>query len=164
MLSDSIALVRSIVRSLLAGNGAGQLAAGFTLGMIIGIMPKSNLIALTLCIAMFSLRCNKGLGLVTAIAFSFVGPWIDPFAHKVGLAMLGVGSLQTTYATVFNWPFGPWIGFNNTVVTGTLLIGLYVAYPTFWFTRLFFRGVERAVGKKPATSSTPNKHRARIAA
>jgi uncharacterized protein (TIGR03546 family) len=164
MLSDSIALVRSVVRSLLAGNSAGQLAAGFTLGMIIGIMPKSNLIALSLCVALFSLRCNKGIGLIAAIAFSFVGPMIDPFAHKVGLAVLGVSSFQTTYAMVFNWPLGPWIGFNNTVVTGTLLIGLYVAYPTYWFTRLIFRGVERLSGKKPESSSTPRPHRARIAA
>ena len=66
--------------------------------------------------------------------------------------------------TIFNWPLGPWIGFNNTVVTGTLLIGLYVAYPTYWFTRLIFRGVERLSGKKPESSSTPRTHRARIAA
>jgi uncharacterized protein (TIGR03546 family) len=164
MLSDSIALLRSLARTLLAGTAPGQLAAGFTIGMIIGVMPKSNLIALSLCVALFSLRCNKGLGLAAAVAFSFVGHWIDPFAHKVGLAMLGVGSLQTTYATVFNWPLGPWIGFNNTVVAGTLLIGLYVAYPTFWFTRLFFRGLESAFGKKPAAVSIQKPHRPRVAA
>ena len=164
MFSDLIALFRSLARTLVAGTAPGQLAAGFTIGMIIGAMPKTNLIALSLCVALFSLRCNKGLGLTAAIAFSFVGPWIDPFAHKVGLAMLGVGSFQTTYAAMFNWPLGPWIGFNNTVVTGTLLIGLYVAYPVFWFTRLFFRGAQSAFGTKPATSPITKSHRPRIAA
>ena len=137
MFSDMIAIARKIVRALMAGDSPHQLAAGFTLGMMIGLVPKGNLIALSLCVLLFSLRCNKGLGIVAAVVFSFVGAWTDPFANKLGLAALGVDSLQATYASVFNLPLGPWIGFNNTAVTGSLLLGAYSAYPTYWFTRVF---------------------------
>ena len=89
MLSDSIALLRNVVRSLLAGTAPGQLAAGFTIGMIIGVLPKSNLIALSLCVLLFSLRCNKGLGLVAAVAFSFVGHLDRPVCAQSRPAMLG---------------------------------------------------------------------------
>jgi uncharacterized protein (TIGR03546 family) len=123
----------------LASNAPGQLAAGFTIGMIIGFVPKGNLIALSLCVLLFSIRCNKGLGLAAAIAFSFVGPWTDPFAHRLGLAALNWQPLQAAYASIFNLPLGPWLGLNNTVVLGSLLMGLYAAYPVFWFTRLFFK-------------------------
>jgi len=149
MLSDLIALVRTIARYLVANSSPGQLAAGFTIGMIIGIVPKTNLIALSLCVVLFSLRCNKGLGLVAAIVFSFVGQSVDPFAHKIGLIVLSIHSMQAVYASLFNLPFGPWLGVNNTVVTGTLLLGLYVAYPVFWFTRLFFAGVRSVFVRKP---------------
>jgi uncharacterized protein (TIGR03546 family) len=142
MLTDLIALARRITRLLLASSGPGQLAAGFTLGMMIGVLPKSNLIALSLC-------CNKGLGLAAAVAFSFVGQWIDPFAHKVGLAVLYLDSMQATYASMFELPLGPWLGFNNTVVVGSLLLGLYFAYPVYWLTRVFFTGVQSLVGRKP---------------
>jgi uncharacterized protein (TIGR03546 family) len=138
MLSDVIALVRSLARSLVASTSPAQLALGFTLGMIIGVMPKTNLIALSLCVVLFSLRCNKGLALAAAVAFSFLGHSIDPFTHKVGVAVLSIHSMQATYASALNLPFGPWVGFNNTVVMGTLLLGLYVAYPVFWLSRLFF--------------------------
>jgi uncharacterized protein (TIGR03546 family) len=138
MLSDLIALVRSIARWLTARTTPAQLALGLTLGLIVGAMPKTNLIALGLCVAIFSLRCNKGLAIATAIAFSFLGPSIDPFTHKLGLAVLSVHSLQATYASVLNLPLGPWIGFNNTVVVGTFLLGLYTAYPVFWLSRLVF--------------------------
>src|SRR6185436_17207402 len=138
MFSNAIVVIRKIVRALLASNAPGQLAAGFTIGMMIGLLPKGNLIALSLCVLLFSIRCNKGLGLAAAIAFSFVGAWTDPFAHKLGLAVLSMDAMQIKYASVFNAPLGPWLGFNNTVVAGSLLLGLYVAYPVYWLTRVFF--------------------------
>jgi uncharacterized protein (TIGR03546 family) len=149
MLSDVISILRRFARSLLAGSEPGPLAAGFTIGMLIGVMPKTNLIALSLCILLFSLRCNKGLGIAAGIAFSFVGAWTDPFAHKLGLAVLSISSLQKTYASLFNMPLGAWLGFNNTVVVGSILLGLYVAYPVFWLTRAFFKVVRSVFGRKP---------------
>ncbi|HEX4413111.1 MAG TPA: hypothetical protein VH107_05740, partial [Lacipirellulaceae bacterium] len=98
MFSDVIALVRGLARSLVARTAPSQLALGLTLGITLGAMPKANLIALTLCVVMFSVRCNKGLGLAAAVALSFLGPSIDPFTHKVGLAVLSIHSLQPAYA------------------------------------------------------------------
>ena len=144
MLSDAISILRNACRALLASNAPEQLAAGFTIGMVIGLVPKGNLIALSLCVLLFSIRCHKGLGLVAAIAFSFVGPWTDPCAHRVGLAALSFKPLEATYASIFNLPLGPWLGLNNTIVTGSLLMGLYAAYPVFWLTRLLFKVVRRS--------------------
>jgi uncharacterized protein (TIGR03546 family) len=143
MLSNAIAALRKFCRVLLSSNAPEQLALGFTIGMIIGLVPKGNLIALSLCVLLFSLPCNKGLGLAAAVAFSFVGQWTDPFAHRLGVAALSLQPLQTTYASIFKLPLGPWLGFNNTIVAGSLLMGLYLAYPVFWLTRLFFKTVRR---------------------
>lgn len=144
MLSHAVAALRTFCRVLLASKAPGQLALGFTIGMVIGLVPKGNLIALSLCVLLFSMRCNKGLGLAAAVAFSFVGPWTDSFAHRLGLAALSFEPLQATYASIFKLPLGPWLGFNNTAVTGSLLIGLYVAYPVYWITRLMFSAVLRS--------------------
>ncbi|HVT29427.1 MAG TPA: TIGR03546 family protein [Lacipirellulaceae bacterium] len=143
MLSDVIAILRKIASALVASNAPGQLAAGFTIGMMIGLLPKGNLIALSLCVVLFSIRCNKGLGFVAAIAFSFAGPWTNLFAHRLGLAVLSLKPLQATYASVFNLPFGPWLGFNNTVVIGSLLIGAYAAYPVYWISKQIFTAARR---------------------
>ena len=150
MLRDFIRVLRKVVSSLLAGGSPGQLAAGFTIGMIIGLLPKGNLIALSLCVLLFSLRCNKGLGLVAAIAFSFATPWTDSIAHKIGLYALTLDSMQSTYASTLNLPLGAWLGFNNTVVTGSLLLGLYVAYPVYWVMRISLTGVRSLfVSRRP---------------
>jgi uncharacterized protein (TIGR03546 family) len=144
MLSDSVAALRKFCRALLASKAPEQLALGFTIGMVIGLVPKGNLIALSLCVLLFSMRCNKGLGLAAAVLFSFVGTWTDPFAHRLGLMALSWQPIQATYASIFKLPFAPWLGFNNTVVTGSLLMGLYVAYPVYWITRLMFSTVLRS--------------------
>lgn len=150
MPSDVVALVRRVVHLLLAGNSPRQLAAGFTIGMMIGIMPKGNLIALMLCIVLFSTRWNKGLALAAAIAFSFAAPWIDPLSHKIGQYVLTFDSLQATYAATLDFPLGPWLGFNNTVVAGSLLLGLYISYPVYWSTCLLFRTIRSLfIGKQP---------------
>jgi len=150
MFSDLVAMTRRIMRMLLSGNLPRQLAAGFTIGMMIGIMPKGNLIALALCVLLFSVRCNKALGLVAAIGFSFAAPWTDPLAHKIGSYVLTFDSLQATYTSIYNLPLGPWIGFHNTVVAGSLLLGLYIAYPVYWLMCLVFRTIRTLfVGKPP---------------
>jgi uncharacterized protein (TIGR03546 family) len=150
MLSLAITALRKFCRALLASNAPEQLALGFTIGMVIGLVPKGNLIALSLCVLLFSMRCNKGLGLAAAVAFSFVGSWTDPFAHRLGLAALSFEPFQATYASIFKLPLGPWLGLNNTVVAGSLLMGLYVAYPVYWVTRRVFSAATRS--PKEATS------------
>ncbi len=144
MLSETIATLRKFCRALLTSNAPEQLALGFTIGMVIGLVPKGNLIALSLCVLLFSMRCNKGLGLAAAVAFSFVGSWTDPFAHRLGFAALSFEPFQATYASMFKLPLGPWLGLNNTTVTGSLLIGLYLAYPVYWITRLMFSAAIRS--------------------
>jgi uncharacterized protein (TIGR03546 family) len=143
MLRAVIAPLRCTARSLVSSNSPDQLAAGFTLGMIIGVMPKSNLVALSLCVLIFSLRCNKGLALVSAAMFSCVAAWTDPFAHKLGLSVLSAPSLQANYASMFSLPVVPWLGFHNTVVCGSLLMGLYAAYPVHWLVKTLSAAIER---------------------
>src|SRR2546423_12357003 len=101
MFSAIIAGMRRLVRALVSSNAPEQLALGFTIGMMIGLVPKGNLIALSLCVLLFSMRCNKGLGLAAAVVFSFVAPWTDPFAHRLGHAALSLQPIQTTYASIF---------------------------------------------------------------
>ena len=143
MLRTWIAAARRLIAALLAHDGSSQLAAGFTIGMIIGLVPKGNLIALSLCVLLFSLRCNKGLALVAAIVFSCVGQWTDPLAHKIGAALLTINDFQAHYAALLNMPLGPWLGFNNTVVAGSLALGVYFAYPAYYVSHLLCDGTRR---------------------
>jgi uncharacterized protein (TIGR03546 family) len=145
MLSAIVGPIRRAANSLVAASSPSQLAAGFTLGMIIGVVPKSNLIALSLCVLLFSLRCNKGLALASAILFCCTTSWIDPFAHKLGLNLLTAPSMQANYASIYSLPLVPWSGFNNTVVTGSLILALYCAFPVYWVVKTICTKFQREI-------------------
>jgi uncharacterized protein (TIGR03546 family) len=136
MRSSALALPRKIVQAAIGSSSPHEIAAGFALGMVLGLMPKGNLIAVSLCVALFSLRVNKGVGLAAVALFSFVSQWADPLTHKIGLWALTVDSMQAVYASVFNLPLGPWLGIHNTIVAGTLVLGMYAAYPAYWTVRI----------------------------
>ena len=131
MPSPRPSILRPAIQRLIGVSTPRQLSAGFTLGMILGLVPKGNLIAVSLCTMLFTLRVNKGLAVAAAIAFSFVGPWADSFTHKLGVIVLTIEALQPLYAWLYALPLGPWLGFHNTVVTGSLLVGVYLAYPAY---------------------------------
>jgi uncharacterized protein (TIGR03546 family) len=121
---------------LLAHASPRRMALGFTVGMILGLVPKDNLIALALTGLVLTLRVNKGAALAAAVLFSCLGPFADPFTHTQGQLVLNYEPLQPAFAALFNVPFAAWLGFNNTVVMGSLLVGLYAAYPVYWLTHL----------------------------
>jgi uncharacterized protein (TIGR03546 family) len=168
MLSPRFAHLQRAVQLLIAGDSPHQLAAGFVLGMMLGLVPKANLIAVALCVLLFALRVNRGLAIAAAVAFSLVSTWADPFTHKVGASLLAIDWLQPLYAAVYGLPLGPWLGFHNTVVTGSLAVGAYLSYPTYWLVRSASYRLQKAAAadelreprakRLPAHSQTKSLH------
>ena len=152
MMSLILRPLRVVVQSLLAHDAPQQLAAGFALGMVAGLLPKGNLVAVSLVVLLFSLRVNTGISLVAMLLFSWLSPLFDPLADKLGLAVLSADSFQATYASVYSWPLGPWFEFNNTAVTGSFLLGIYFFYPVYWFANVVFTRLQpRPIEQRPVS-------------
>lgn len=131
MLAALLKPTRQIVELFLGHESSQQIAAGAAIGAVAGLVPKDNLIALSLAVLLFSIRVNRSAGLLAMGLFAAVGPWFDPFLHRLGSRLLAAENLQPTYVWLYEQPLGPWIGFNNTVVLGALVVGLYIAYPVY---------------------------------
>lgn len=136
MLSTLLRPVRQLTDALTANDSPNQLAVGFTIGMMLGLVPKGNLIAASLMVLLCATKVNRSAGLVAAGIFSLVSPLFDGVTHKIGEAVLYQPGLQPFYAWLYDQPLGPFIGFHNTVTIGSLLLGLYITYPSFYGSRL----------------------------
>ena len=132
MISFILYPLRQAVQALVANDSPRQLALGFTLGMMLGMVPKGNLIAGTLAVLLCALRVNKPAGLVAVAIFSAVSPLCDGVTHKIGSKLLHHPGLQEFYAWLYDVPLGPFIGFHNTVTIGALLLACYVSYPCYY--------------------------------
>ena len=132
MLSLLLRPLRQLLRILKAHDTPAQIAGGFTLGALIGWLPMGNLIAVAALLLLCSIRVSRPAGVLGAMLFVWIGAVADPFAHAIGLKLLNIGSLEEFYTALYNAPTGPWIGFNNTVVLGSLVLGVYFSFPIFW--------------------------------
>ena len=138
--------LRIALKALIAEATPGQLALGFALGVLIGLVPKGNLTAIVLGVVLAASRANLGVAAATIIAFSFASPWFDPVSHQIGTYLLGHPFLLSTWTKLYNTPVMPWTAFNNSVVLGSFVIGLILVYPLYRLSRPVFKMYSEKVG------------------
>lgn len=113
------------------------MAFGFALGVLVGLVPKGNLLAVSLMMLMCSLRVNLGVGLATVFATTWAGVLLDPITHRIGEFLLKSAPLRPLWETM-NDTLLPWTDFNNTVVLGSLSLGLAAFMPLYFISRPIF--------------------------
>jgi len=122
----------SVITAMLSHDDAPhQIGLGAALGMMAGLLPKDNLLAMLLATAIVCIRCNLGAAGLFALLFSWVGLITDPVACLAGSLILESPQLQPVLAWLYGLPLMPWTNFNNTAVAGNLLIGAIAAYPMY---------------------------------
>jgi uncharacterized protein (TIGR03546 family) len=118
------------------------IAAGFVLGMFLGLLPLS-INSVIIALLVFALRNDRQTALLSALFFGALGFALDRLAHPLGLAVLQAGWLQGLWTYLYNLPFFPFTGFNNTIVMGNTLLGLIFTVPAVFLCRfltLKYRG------------------------
>jgi uncharacterized protein (TIGR03546 family) len=130
--------LRFLAQALLLDATPRQLAAGFALGMMIGLIPKGNLIAISLMALFCALRINLAAGTASIAIFAWVGMFLDPISHRVGHTLLSHAALEPYWASLYAVKLMPWTAFNNTVVLGSAVIGLALLVPVYALSRPLF--------------------------
>lgn len=123
--------LRFLARALTDEDSDQQLALGFALGAVIGLVPKGNLTAALLMMLLTALRVNLAAGMLGIFAFSWLGMLTDPLTHRLGETLLTNQTLEPIWSALYALPLLPWTAFNNTVVLGSLLTGLLLFYPVY---------------------------------
>lgn len=122
-------------------NTAHQLALGVAFGMLIGLIPKESALAWGIGLLFLLSRANLLCGIIVGFVVTLLSPLLDVYSARIGFSILSIESLQTTYSTWLELPFVAWTRFNNTVVIGSLAIGLLAWFPVYLLGQVFFRSV-----------------------
>lgn len=130
--------IRLALKALITEATPGQLAFGFAMGVLIGIVPKGNLIAITLGIILAASRANLGVATATILCCSFLSGYLDPVSDSVGWWLLSHPSLTEMWTNLYNKPVMPWTDFNNSIVMGNLVIGIAMLYPLYRLSKPLF--------------------------
>ena len=131
--------IRFFFKALVTDSTPSQMALGFALGVVIGLVPKGNMIAISLMIVLSAIRVNLGMGMLAAFAFSWAGVVLDPFTHRIGNTLLTTDQLVPLWTELYNQPMAPWTKFNNTIVLGSFVLGMTLLVPIFLIAKPIFR-------------------------
>ena len=130
-----------------------QIALAVALGVMLGLIPKANLLAFVLVTALFLLRCNLGFGILAAALVSLATIRIDAKVDLLGSRLLANASVIDLEAILFQYPLFAWTALNNTLVLGSFVVGGIAFLPVylviFTLCRVFVPKSEVAV-EKPA--------------
>ena len=125
-------IVKSFIQILRSGQTPRQIAGGFALGAIIGLMPFFTLQGLCLWFVVLVLDVNLSAVLLAVTLFSLVAYIFDPLFHALGFFLLVDSSfLGGVWTALYNAPVAPLTRFNNTIVLGSFVAGFLLFLPVY---------------------------------
>lgn len=122
---------RTLRRAIAGRRHPHQLAWAIAFGLLLGVIPHGNLVALGVLLGILCLNLNHAAMGLTALATSFFAAKMDPASHRVGDWVLRQSAVSDFAERAWQWPMVPWTDLNNTIVVGSLLIGLAALIPVF---------------------------------
>lgn len=120
-------------------NSPHELALGVAFGVVIGLMPKDSAIPWAIALVFLVSRGNLLCGILAAVGASILSPSLDSVSDRMGMSVLSAAFLQSTFEAWMDIPWAAWTRFNNTVVAGSLTIGLIASLPVYLLSQVFFR-------------------------
>ena len=135
-------MIRYIVkmfRALNANANPDEIAHAFSIGLLLGILPKNNLLWYLLFIFFLFVRINKGTYFLLTILFSSLAVAADPLFNSLGYKILTNQAFEGTFSTLIEIPFVGFTRFNNTIVMGSLICGIILYIPMYIFGRIFVK-------------------------
>jgi len=131
-------IVKGFIQVLRSGQTPRQIAGGFALGAIVGLMPFFTLQGLLLWLVILVLDVNLSATLLAVTLFALIAYIFDPLFHALGYFFLvDSSSLHTLWTSLYNAPIAPLTRFNNTVVLGSLVVGFLLFLPVYFGMRRF---------------------------
>lgn len=131
-MGDSI---RSLLRRTSSCHLPWQISAGLALGVLCGLLPKFSLLFCVVAVLCCGLPIHLPLAAVSCFIFAFAAGPLTQAAGRTGLWSLTNPSLIDMWSSLDGLPWLPWFGLNNSVVHGSLLLGLGIALPVFFLTK-----------------------------
>lgn len=121
----------NLLKAFNANVKPSQIANSFCIGLILGFMPKDNLLWYILLVFFAFVRINKPGYFIMMIVGSCLAPLADSLFDKVGYAVLTFSPFENFYAWLLDVPFVGFTRFNNTIVCGSLISGIICYIPLY---------------------------------
>ncbi|MEM9645697.1 MAG: TIGR03546 family protein [Planctomycetota bacterium] len=140
MILWSIKLFSNLRKAIAGRRYPSQLAWAVAFGFLLGVVPHGNLLAIALLIVVLSLKLNHAMaGFAAVLTAIFAAPRLDPITHLIGQTLHSHPKIAEYGVASWQLPLMPWTDLNNTIVLGSLVLGVAALIPIFVATYPIFR-------------------------
>ena len=132
-------MLKFIVKFLKALNSnshPGEIAHAVSFGVLLGLMPKTNIFWYIITVFVIFMRINKGALVLSTLIVTLLAPFFDPLLDSLGYWFLTLPKLEPIFADLLDIPFVGYTKFNNTIAMGSLLCGLILYIPVYIIARV----------------------------
>lgn len=129
--------IAKLIAALNGNTGKAQIAAGFSWGLLLALIPAGNFFWILLFVISFMFKHHHGSKVLAMAVLKLFMPLLYPLAiDPLGWELLHIEALRNFYTTLYNTPFVVFTGFNNTLVMGGLAAGIVLFFPVFFLVNL----------------------------
>ncbi len=108
-----------------------QIAWGIAIGIMLGLIPKDNLVALSLVVFLACVRINQLVAYFTAVSLSLISAWMNTMTIYAGSILLDQPAVASGIGYLYQFPVLPWTCLENTLVIGGIAVGLATLLPSY---------------------------------
>lgn len=124
-----------LLKALSSNTSPSEIANAVAMGILLGFMPKSNILWIFLCVFVLFMRLQRATYLIFMAIGSLFAPLLDPLFDVIGTWILTRQCLYPFYRWLLNIPFIAFTKFNNTIVMGSLFSSLILYAPLYFLFR-----------------------------
>lgn len=132
MLKKIIALIKT----LNSNSHPGEIAHAVCIGLLLGLVPKGNIIWFVLFFFFLFVRVNKAAMFLSLLLVSLLTSLADTYLEFIGYTILTSEKLSPMWMNLLDIPFIAFTNFNDTLVMGSFITGLLAYIPLYLFTRI----------------------------
>jgi len=145
-------VIAKIIKILRSQGTPGQVAAGFTFGMYLGLIPWNTLHSFIIWILVILFNVNFGAVLLAISIFASIAYIFDPFFHSFGYwVLVDLDFLRGFWTNLYQTSIIPFTRFYNTVVMGSTLASVLLTVPVYlgvkWFVKNYREKVDPKIQK-----------------
>lgn len=130
--------LRLLLQAFVMESTPRQMSLGLAFGVMVGLVPKGNLLAIVLATLLAATRVNLAIATLAIVLCALGSGGLDPYFDQVGGVVLSQPSLQGLWTDMANTPYMPWTDFNNSIVMGSFVCGLLLVAPVHFTSRPLF--------------------------
>lgn len=125
-------IIRRLIYVFRSNATPAQIASGFVLGMVLGLISLKSLFSVPVILLIILLNVNIPMAVAGSGLFRLITWGVDPWIHSLGYWLLvDLKSFEGIWTYLYNIPIFPYTRFNNTIVMGSLTVSIVLIAPVY---------------------------------